>query len=169
MLLRLAQLEQAGSFSPETGDQLAQDLTSQALQEVQIPNKYSPDIFLTFDSSDSKKLNEYTDKIIAIQYEEALKARTTGTDPEDLIASFKNVAFQLSIIPVPKDIVSVHAKITNNYYIAAEALINLNLADKDPVLGLLSIPIYKRVSEEQPILYKQVQNYLETNGIIFNE
>lgn len=170
LLLRLAQLEQAGQYSVQTGEQLAQDLTNQALTEVQIPEKYPKDIFLTFDSTDSVKLNAYTDTILKIQYDEVLKAKAANNaDTDFLIKSFKNIAFQLSIIPVPKDIVSVHAKITNNYYIAAEALINLNLSEKDPVLGILSIPIYKKVSGEQPILYKQVQNYLESNGIIFDE
>jgi len=166
LLLRLAQLQQAGQYTPERGDELAKDLKDQALQEVQIPEKYQESIFLTFDSSDKQGLEEYSKKIIEIQYSELIKIDTSSKELDPLINAFKSMAFQLSTIRVPKDLLKTHSKIANNYYIAAEALINLKLSDKDPVLGILSIPIYKKVSEEQPILYKQVQNYLESNGII---
>lgn len=168
LLLRLAQLEQAGQYSAETGDKLAEDLKNQALQDVKIPEKYPESIFMTFDSKDEVKLTEYADSVVTIQINEGANTNVSPEDIEPVIQSLKNIAFKLSVIPVPKEILSVHAKITNNYYIAAEALINLKLAEKDPVLGILSIPVYKKVSEEQPILFKQVQNYLESNGIIFN-
>ncbi len=168
LLLRLAQLEQAGQYSTETGDKLAEDLKNQALNEVKIPEKYPESIFLTFDSKDTTKLTQYADSVVTIQINEGVNTNISPDDIEPVIQSLKNIAFQLSVIPVPKEILSVHAKITNNYYIAAEALINLKLSEKDPVLGILSIPVYKKVSEEQPILFKQVQNYLESNGIIFN-
>lgn len=167
LLLRLAQLEQAGQYNTQTGDELAEDLVNQALNEVQIPEKYSPSLFLTFDSSDKQRLDQYSQNIIKIQSDELLKVDTTNAEDLDpLIDAFKNMAFQMSLIGVPQDLLAVHAKIANNYYIAAEALINLKMSDNDPILGILSIPIYKKVSEEQEILYTQVQNYLESNGII---
>lgn len=168
LLLRLAQLQQSGQYNDQTSEELATGLVDQTFAEVQIPDKYPTNIFLTFDSSDKQKLEEYKNKLIDIQKNELLKVDPNKKDLDPIINGFKNMAFQLSIIGVPKDLLSVHAKITNSYYIAAEALINLKKSDNDPVLGILSIPIYKKVSEEQPILYKQVQNYLESNGIIFN-
>jgi len=169
LLLRLAQLQQSGQYNTETRDELATDLVDQTLSDVQIPDKYPTNLFMTFDSNDKKKLEEYKNKIINIQKNELLKINPNNEDLELIITGFKNIAFQLSIISVPVELLSVHAKIANGYYIAAEALINLKMSDEDPVLGILSIPIYKKVSEEQPILYQQVQNYLEDNGIIFNE
>lgn len=168
LLLRLAQLQQSGQYNNETGDELATNLVDQTFSEVQIPDKYPTNIFLTFDSKDKQKLEEYKNKLIDIQKNELLKIDPNNKDLNPTIAGFKNMAFQLSVISVPKDLLSVHAKIANGYYIAAEALINLKSSDQDPVLGILSIPIYKKVSEEQPILYKQVQNYLQDNGIIFS-
>lgn len=168
LLLRLAQLQQSGQNSSQSSDEMAQGLVDKALADNQIPEKYPESIFLTFDSTDKQKLEEYKNKIIEIQKNELVKINPNKKDLDPIITGFKNMAFQLSIISVPRDLLSVHAKIANDYYIAAEALINLKMSDKDPVLGVLSIPIYKKVSEEQPILYQQVQNYLEDNGIIFN-
>ncbi len=168
LLLRLAQLQQSGQYNSQTSEELATGLVDQTLAEVQIPDKYPTSVFLTFDSKDKQKLEEYKNKLIDIQKNELAKADPNNKDLTPIIAGFKNMAFQLSVISVPKDLLSVHAKIANGYYIAAEALINLKTSDEDPVLGILSIPIYKKVSEEQPILYQQVQNYLEDNGIIFN-
>ena len=168
LLMRLAQLQQSGQYSTQTGDELAKGLAEQTLSEVQIPEKYPTSVFLTFNSTDKQKLEDYKNKVINIQKNELLKIDPNNKNLDPIITGFKNMAFQLSVISVPQDILSVHAKIANNYYLAAEALINLKLSDKDPVLGILSIPIYKKASEEQPILYQQVQNYLEDNGIIFN-
>lgn len=168
LLMRLAQLEQAGQYSTKTGDDLAKGLVDQTLSEVQIPDKYPTSVFLTFDSKEKTKLEEYKNKILEIQKNELMKIDPNVQDLDPIIKSFKNMAFQMSVIGVPKDLLAVHAKIANGYYIAAEALINLKMSDNDPILGILSIPIYKKVSEEQPVLYQQVQNYLEDNGIIFN-
>lgn len=168
LLLRLAQLEQANQYSSQTGDDLAKSLADQALSDVQIPDKYPANIFLTFNSKDLSKLENYKNQIISIQKNELVKIDPNKKDIDAIIAGFKNIAFQMSVMSVPQDLLAVHAKIANGYYIAAEALINLKMSDNDPVLGILSIPIYKKVSEEQPILYQQVQNYLEDNGIIFN-
>jgi hypothetical protein len=169
LLLRLAQLEQAGQYSNETGDELAKNLVEQTYSEVQIPEKYPVNLFLTFNSKDKEKLEEYRNKLVDIQTTELLKLNPNSPDSvQETINTLKNIAFRFSVIGVPEELLSVHAKLTNNYYLAAEALINLKLSDKDPVLGILSIPIYKKTSEEQPILYQQVQNYLEDNGIIFS-
>lgn len=168
LLLRLAQLQQSQQYTTESGDALAKDLVDQTVSEVQIPEKYPENIFLTFDSTNKQKLQEYSDKMISIQSTELSKGNTDSTNLDPVINSFKSIAFQMSVMGVPEDLLSVHAKITNGYYLAAEALINLKLSDSDPILGILSIPVYKKVSEEQPILYQQVQNYLESSGIIFN-
>ena len=168
LLLRLAQLEQSGQYNAQTGDELATGLVDQTLSEVQIPDKYPTSVFLTFESKELIKLEEYKNKILEIQKNELMKIDPNKQELDPIINSFKNIAFQMSVIGVPKDLLAVHAKIANGYYIAAEALINLKMSDNDPILGILSIPIYKKVSEEQPVLYQQVQNYLEDNGIIFN-
>ena len=168
LLLRLAQLEQSGQYNAQNGDELATGLVDQTLSEVQIPDKYPTNVFLTFESKEVTKLEEYKNKILEIQKNELMKIDPNKQDLDPIIDSFKNIAFQMSVIGVPKDLLAVHAKIANGYYIAAEALINLKMSDNDPILGILSIPIYKKVSEEQPVLYQQVQNYLEDNGIIFN-
>ena len=169
LLLRLAQLEQSGQYTPETGENLANDLVRQSLEQVQIPEKYPENIFLTFDSKSIEDLEKYGDELFNAQYEEFYEiASNKSGELDPIIKSYKDIATRLVSISVPKEILKTHAKITNNYYIMAEALINLKVSDKDPVLGVLSIPIYKKASEEQDILGKQVQKYLEINGIIFN-
>jgi hypothetical protein len=166
LLLRLAQLEQSGKYNTQNAKNLGKDLANQTFSEVEIPEKYPKSIFLTFDDNDPEKLKVYAQKIFDIQKNEISKLSPDNQEFDPIIKLYKDIAFQMSLIPVPKDILSVHAKITNNYYIAAEALINLKLSDKDPVLGILSIPVYKKASEEQSILYKQLENYLKTNDII---
>lgn len=166
LLLRLAQLEQSGQYNTQNATNLGKDLANQAFSEVKIPDKYPENIFLTFEGNDKEKLKIYAQKILDIQTNELLKLSPDNKDLDPIIKIYKNIAFQMSVMPVPKDILSVHAKIANGYFIAAEALINLKLSDTDPILGILSIPVYKKVSEEQPLLYKQLENYLKTNDII---
>jgi len=169
LLLRLAQLEQAGQYNNQTGKDLATDLVKQAMQEVKIPEKYPENIFLTFDSKSIEDLERYGQALFEAQYSEFYEiALNKSGELDPIIKSYKDIAAKLAAVSVPKELLKTHAKITNNYYIMAEALINLKISDKDPVLGVLSVPVYKRASEEQEILGQQVQKYLEDNGIIFN-
>jgi hypothetical protein len=166
LLLKVAQLAQSGQSTPEDGEKLAENLYKESLELVNIPDKYSIDLFITFEGKEKEKLEEYLNSFKMVQLEELYKIDTKNKNElVQFITAYKNMAHKMTLFPIPADLLKTHSKITNNYYLTSEALINLNNSDNDPLLGLLSIPIYQKISFEQPILFKQIETYLKNNGV----
>lgn len=159
------------AYSPEVGAQIAAQIAEAAA------NAAAPQI--VFNIGDVKIKSQPSKNDIKAYGNDIMRhilenMRDVYLDPaayEDLGVSargFRSIAEDLADMEVPAQIAGTHSKIVNNYYNIYEALEYVYYYKKDPAQALLALRTYSDIAQEQPRQFMVVENYLKTNGIIYN-
>lgn len=143
------------------------EITAQIKAELEIAKIYKKENLITFEQSDKKKMEKYSEELMRIQVEEIITSTKTNSDPYSYSKAYKNMALKLSAIEVPLNLAGLHVDLVNNYN--ALSIMALRVADteKDPIVLLATIPEYTTLISAQKLIIEQIKLYYENNDIIF--
>lgn len=159
------------AYSPEVGAQIAAQIAQAAA------NAAAPQI--VFNIGDVKIMNQPSKADIKNYGNDLMRhilenMRDVYLDPasyDDLGVSargFRSIAEDLAEMEVPAQIAGTHSKVVNNYYNIYEALEYVYYYKKDPAQALLALRTYSDIAQEQPRQFMVIEDYLKSNGIIYN-
>lgn len=167
----VTEVSSVDGYSPEVGVQIAAQIAQAAASAAQ------PQI--VFNIGDVKIQKQTSKESIKAYGNDLMRhilqnMRDVYLDPaayEDLGTSargFRSIAEDLAEMEVPAQIAGTHSKIVNNYYNIYEALEYVYYYKKDPAQALLALRTYSDIAQEQPRQFMVIEDYLKSNGIIYN-
>jgi hypothetical protein len=75
----------------------------------------------------------------------------------------------LSSLSVPNELIDEHLAIINGYSAFAQAIGNLENAQKDPVKAVVSMGVLEEVELDQNFAFRLMAEYFRERGIIFGD
>ena len=76
-------------------------------------------------------------------------------------------AVDLYSLDVPKSLVDIHTELTNNFSKAAAVFEVIKNEKTDPLKLPFAIKTYQEIIASQPVLLRQIAQFIKDNGIIF--
>ena len=154
-------LQQEGALNQESIDSISTSI-GQKIEVVIIPDIYTKNMLtIKKDSEDAnvqyfidfmELVNKYADADIGSEL--VLVSQGLGNnDPQALYAAitvasaYRTFGKELTKIPVPEYISSVHLSLANNYEKTAQTIEGLTQTLTDPIIGMRSIISYKKYSD----------------------
>lgn len=143
------------------------EITAQIKAELEIAKIYKKENLITFEPSDKKKMEKYSEELMRIQVEEIITSTKTSNDPYAYSKAYKNMALKLSAIEVPSNLAGLHVDLLNNYNSLSIMAQRVADTEKDPIVLLATIPEYTNLISAQKLIIEQIKLYYENNDIIF--
>lgn len=167
-----ATMQKDGSISEEESKELTQGLVGSTQKQITLPNNYKAEALNTFDPNDKAKLKEYGNNLVSIQIETLKKMTDDKTSEENLgviSSTYKNIASQLFLMPVPASQTNIHIQMVNNLDKIGIFIDEMKNSKKDPMAAMLLMPEYEKIRESQNLLTLQIANFIKQSGIIYSE
>ncbi len=164
---RIAREIYAKSQGSTDTDEAAKEIIEQIKNELQLSDIYKESNLITFDQSDKKKMEKYSQVLIEIQVDEIQRAVSETNNPYIYSDIYKQIAVKLSAIEVPKNFSGLHTNYVNNYNKLSVMAKRIADGEKDPAIVLFVLPEYTQLSQEQSMIIEQIKNYYKNNDIIF--
>lgn len=143
------------------------EITAQIKAELEIAKIYKKENLITFEPTDKKKMEKYSEELMRIQVEEISAVAKNIKNPYSYSDSYKNMALRLSAIEVPSNLAGLHIDYINNFNALSIMAKRVADSEKDPVVLLATIPEYEKLSDAQALILEQMKLYYENNDIIF--
>lgn len=165
--------DQNGQLDTQSGvDELSNKIVS-SIQPKDIPSPdYSLNDAKVFTPKSSDEVRAYGNAIaLAILNNFVVVNNNPALYNSDLLAYvpvYKKTASDLMKISVPSTLLEDHVSLANTYVISAKAFPDINDQHKDPLKALVSLKSLKDSTDQQNVLFTDIENYFNTNGIIFN-
>ncbi len=148
-------------------DVVVKDLLKQIDQAVNVEPVYKKENLLTFDVADRTKMKQYKKDLSEIPLQIGNKIlEQTDEASRNYGAGYRDIATQLSIVPVPHEIAAIHTDYINNLHIMATYADILSAAEEDPVKIVAILPKLQEISDAQNTLLEQIQTYLRKHDIM---
>lgn len=144
-----------------------EEISKQIKAELEIAKIFKKENLITFDSSDKKKMEKYSEEMMRIQVEEIVASTKTNSDPYIYSTAYKNMALKLSAIEVPANLTGLHVDLVNNYNALSIMATRVADTEKDPIVLLATIPDYTYLISAQKLIIEQIKLYYQNNDIIF--
>jgi hypothetical protein len=161
-----------GKLTQEDKDQLINQITKDAFEEINIEGIYTIDSIETFNPvNNGEKLITYADLLIARQIN-ALAITISveeNTDYEYLGNEIIKISSKIVSIETPQQIDDLHLYLANNYYKLGVSMKNFEREKEDPLYSLLSIKKYEEAQNNIKDINIQINNFLKENGIILGD
>lgn len=150
-------------------DAATEELLQQIRESIAVSDIYKKDNLITFDESNKEKLQLYADQFLNIPLNEIKRVIKLPIDKQDYAEAFKTISLSLSVIPVPNSLAGLHTNFINNLNKMSVYMKIIQDGESDPVKMTAVAPEYVAIQDNQKIILEQIQNYMESNGIIFTE
>lgn len=167
-------LENSGQFTPEVEQQLLQQYGENVAAAAAFESEYTRTNILTTSNSD-EDVRTYANNFADINYQHQANilniSRTVGGNSTELLeqmsSEYKSWAFDLATLAVPQTISNKHLQLVQEYERLARSFEIFSVVESEPVVGLHAISFYETSSENIPLLYDDIANFIENSGIIF--
>lgn len=166
----IATANQDGQITNAEAKQLAESITNQANNQINLPEKFNSNQLITFDSSDKVKLKNYANLFVSTQTDELQRGLKDQGDNkeylEKIVSIYESMSQKLFLLQTPVELANVHTQIANNLF-KISIILNQLSTENDPFLSTLYIPYYDKIGQEVSVLTEQVGNFVKQSGIIF--
>ena len=154
-------LQQEGELNQESIDSISAAI-GQKIEVVIIPDIYTKNMLTLKEDSEDTNVQYFIDFIELVnKYKDAdigselvlISQGLGNNDPQALYAAmtvasaYRTFGKELTKIPVPEYISSVHLSLANNYEKTAQTIEGLTRTLTDPIIGMRSIISYKKYSD----------------------
>ena len=154
-------LQQEGALNQESIDSISTSI-GQKIEVVIIPDIYTKNMLTLKEDSEDTNVQYFIDFIELVnKYKDAdigselvlISQGLGNNDPQALYAAmtvasaYRTFGKELTKIPVPEYISSVHLSLANNYEKTAQTIEGLTRTLTDPIIGMRSIISYKKYSD----------------------
>lgn len=80
---------------------------------------------------------------------------------------YKNMASELSKIPVPQVLAEIHVSLLNTYSLSATGLYEISTISKDPLIAMTGIARHTEATQKETEYVEEIAKFLEQKGITF--
>lgn len=167
----VAQMPTDESYTREVGDAVAQQIAAAALAASSEQVIFTLEDVQMNTKPTKEDIHQYGNILMTNILENMRDVYLDPAATEDLgIAArgFRDTADDLARMIVPAQIAGTHSKIVNNYYNIYESLQHVYYYKDDPAQALLALRNYSEIAQEQPRQFSVIEDYLRSNGIIYN-
>ena len=141
-------LKQSGQLDAETKQNLIQQISATAFNEIKFEDVYSINFIETFDPKDEERLITYANNIVSIQTNTSFQSATLRDNITLLSELYVSASQNLVSIEVPNGIVQEHVALANNFYKISEIVKNFGKEKEDPLLAMFTLRIYSEIQQE---------------------
>jgi hypothetical protein len=159
-------LKQSGQLDAETKQNLIQQISATAFNEIKFEDVYSINFIETFDPKDEERLITYANNIVSIQTNTSFQSATLRDNITLLSELYVSASQNLVSIEVPNGIVQEHVALANNFYKISEIVKNFGKEKEDPLLAMFTLRIYSEIQQEIVTLNEKIGIFLRQGGII---
>jgi hypothetical protein len=175
----IVSLQQTGNLNEESLKSIS-DTIGQKIEATPISNIYTMEMLnlkTDSDNADANYSNAFSDLLVKYENEDigselTLISQGLGNNDEQALfaattvaSAYRNFGQELTKMPVPSSISSIHLSLANNYEKTAQSIEGLTKMLLDPILGMKSILNYKRYSDALVSDIEKLSNILQESAI----